>query len=205
LIDPRRYERECEAQGFIKIAGLDEAGRGPLAGPVVAAAVRFPAGYLNSAVDDSKKLTAKKRDALFEIIKSDAIDFGIGAASVEEIDEVNILQATYLAMRRAVESMKAEFDILLIDGRPTPPMPCPRQLAIVKGDSLSISISAASILAKVTRDRSMSKMDLLYPEYGFSAHKGYGSAKHIAALKKYGPCPIHRKTFRPISEMVAKR
>jgi len=195
VIDNRQYEAQFEAEGVTLIAGVDEAGRGPLAGPVLAAAVILPLGYENDAIDDSKKLTPRKRDLLFEPIKRDAIAFGIGAATSEEIDEINILQATYLAMRRAIQALNPMCQIALIDGLPTPPMPCPRQLAIIKGDSKSISIAAASILAKVTRDRIMLEMDALYPEYGFAAHKGYGTKKHFAALQMHGSCPIHRKTF----------
>lgn len=176
------------------IAGIDEAGRGPFAGPVVAGAVILPKDCSILYLDDSKKLSASRRDELFEEIKEKAVAYGIGMASPERIDEINILQATYEAMREAISNMKTEPDIILADAVHIPDIPY-RQVGIVHGDAQSISIAAASVLAKVTRDRIMEDMDQIYPEYGFSVHKGYGTKMHIEALQKYGPCPIHRTTF----------
>ena len=177
------------------IAGTDEAGRGPLAGPVVAGTVILDRSAEILYLNDSKKLSAKKRDELYDEIREKAYAFGIGIISPERIDEVNILNATDEAMRDAVMNTGKDIDILLNDAVIIPFFDSGKQVKIIKGDAKSASIAAASIIAKVTRDRMMEQYDLLYPEYGFARHKGYGTAEHIEALKKHGPCPIHRKTF----------
>lgn len=188
------YERNAIEQGYTAVCGIDEAGRGPLAGPVYAAAVILPDGLEISGLNDSKKLTEKKRETLFDEICQKAVAYGIGCASEQEIDEINILQATYLAMRRAVEQLPVPADYALVDGNRMPPLTIPGE-TVVKGDAKSASIAAASILAKVSRDRVMLLMDPVYPEYQFAKHKGYGTKVHREALLTYGPCPIHRKTF----------
>lgn len=185
---------EIKYSAFSMIAGVDEAGRGPLAGPVVAGAVILPKDCTILYLNDSKKLSAEKRDLLYDEIKSKAIAYGIGMASPERIDEINILQATFEAMHDAIDNMKEKPDMVLVDAVNIPHLQC-KQVGIVKGDEKSVSIAAASIMAKVTRDRLMEDMGKLYPEYGFSEHKGYGTKAHIEALKKYGACPIHRNTF----------
>ncbi len=179
---------------FSMICGIDEAGRGPLAGPVVAGAVILPKDCRIMYINDSKKLSAKKRDELYDEIREKALEVGVGVVDNKRIDEINILQATYEAMREAIGELKTEPDIFLNDAVKIPGI-LTKQVPIIKGDAKSQSIAAASIIAKVTRDRIMEAFDILYPEYGFSKHKGYGSAAHIDAIKKYGPCPIHRKTF----------
>lgn len=176
------------------IGGIDEVGRGPLAGPVVTACVILPKDCDILYINDSKKLTATKREELYEEIMEKAISVSIGAASEARIDEINILQATYEAMRQAIEESKVEPQMLLNDAVTIPQVKIP-QVPIIKGDAKSISIGAASIIAKVTRDRMMVEYDSIYPEYHFASNKGYGSAEHIEALKKYGPCPIHRRSF----------
>ena len=176
------------------ICGIDEVGRGPLAGPVVAGAVVFPKDVRIPWINDSKKLSAAKREELSEIIKEKAISYALGSTSPERIDEINILQATYEAMRQAVSRLSVRPDILLNDAVTIPELDIP-QRPIIKGDAKSQSIAAASIIAKVSRDRMMVEYDALMPEYGFASNKGYGSASHIEALRKYGPSPIHRKTF----------
>ena len=186
--------------GYKVIAGVDEAGRGPLAGPVVAAAVVLPENFDVPGINDSKKLSEKKREALFPVIKSRAIAFGIGMAEHEEIDRINILQASLLAMKRAVEALKILPDYLLIDGKFTIDSIID-QRSVIKGDALSLSIAAASILAKVSRDRMMADLDLRYPEYGFSRHKGYPTKAHKEAILTHGPCPIHRKSFRGVKDI----
>ena len=188
------FESAAYARGYTAVCGIDEAGRGPLAGPVYAAAVLLPEGLVIEGLNDSKKLSEKKREALFDVICENALAYGIGFADEKEIDEINILQATYLAMRRAYENMKIRCDYVLIDGNRMPPMPVPGE-TIVKGDAKSPSIAAASILAKVSRDRVMLEYAEAYPEYEFGKHKGYGTKVHTEALLKYGPSPIHRKTF----------
>ncbi len=188
------FENEALNNGYSIICGVDEAGRGPLAGPVYAAAVVLPRGHIIEGVNDSKKLTEKKREYLFEKIKDEALDYSIAFADEKEIDEINILQATFLAMRRAVESLKITPDIALIDGNKEPGLQI-AQKAVVKGDAKSASIAAASILAKVSRDRYMLKMAENYPQYQFEKHKGYGTKLHYEMLNKYGPCEIHRITF----------
>ncbi len=188
----RRYEREYAHYGLI--CGIDEAGRGPLAGPVVAGAVILPEDCEILYLNDSKQLSEKRREELFDEIKEKAIAWGIGMASPARIDEINILQATYEAMRKAADALDPAPQILLNDAVRIPGIELP-QVPIIKGDAKSLSIAAASVLAKVTRDRLMREYDKVMPEYGFAAHKGYGSAAHIEALKKYGPSPIHRRTF----------
>ena len=189
----REYERRFAAEPFL--CGIDEAGRGPLAGPVVAAAVILPKDCEILYLNDSKKLSAARREALYGEITEKAVCYGIGMESPERIDEINILQATYEAMRQAVSALSVEPDRFLNDAVVIPGIDPARQEAIVKGDAKSVSIAAASILAKVTRDRIMVEYDRIYPQYGFAAHKGYGTRAHMEALLQYGPCPIHRRTF----------
>ena len=186
------YEREYSS--YSSICGIDEVGRGPLAGPVVAGAVILPKDCDILYINDSKKLSEKKREELYEEIMEKAVAVGIGYASPERIDEINILQATYEAMREAINNLSVAPDILLNDAVTIPKIEC-RQIPIIKGDAKSISIGAASIIAKVTRDRLMTEYDKVFPEYGFASNKGYGAVAHIEALKKYGPTPIHRRSF----------
>ena len=189
------YEINAKSQGFKAICGVDEAGRGPLAGPVCAAALIFPYVTEIYGLNDSKKLTEKKREALFDIICQKALAFSIAFGSLEEIEEFNILEATYLAMNRAIEGLKVKADFALIDGNRIPKgikIPCE---TVIKGDSISSSIAAASILAKVTRDRLMLEEDQKYPQYNFKKHKGYGTKEHTDLILKYGPCEIHRMSF----------
>jgi len=188
----KRYEKEYAAYG--SICGIDEAGRGPLAGPVVAGAVILPQNCDILYINDSKKLSEKKREELYDIIMEKAVAVGIGHSTPARIDEINILQATYEAMREAISELSVLPDLLLNDAVTIPQVSI-KQIPIVKGDAKSISIGAASIMAKVTRDRLMVQYDSVFPEYGFASNKGYGAQAHIEALKKYGPCPIHRKTF----------
>ena len=190
-----KYETELYFEGYKLIAGVDEAGRGPLAGPVVAAAVIFKQGTRVEGVNDSKKISAKKRESLFYEIRKSAITYGIGMISNKRIDEIDILRATFEAMKRAVSRLSLDPDFILIDGRDEP-FDTQFQKSIIKGDSLSYSIAAASILAKVTRDKIMNFYDRIYPQYGFYHNKGYATPDHIEAIDKYGRCPIHRKTFR---------
>ena len=187
-------EDECRAEGYTVICGVDEAGRGPLAGPVCAAAVILPDHLELPGLNDSKKLSDKKRRELFPLIKEQAIAYGIGLASEKEIDEINILQATFLAMERAIAQLEGKADLALIDGNRAKDFGLPVK-TVVKGDSLSASIAAASILAKVTRDDMMEAYAGDYPGYGFEIHKGYGTKAHYAALTEKGPSPIHRMTF----------
>ncbi len=193
------FETLARRQGYRIIAGVDEAGRGPLAGPVVAAAVILSPGKEIQGLDDSKKLSPSRRESLFEDIHAFAMAIGVGMANHESIDRINILQATLVAMRQAVAALEPSPDYLLIDGISSIPISI-MQKTIKKGDSLSASIAAASIIAKVTRDRLMEEYDRSYPGYGFAGHKGYGSASHLAAIARLGPCPIHRKTFRGVKE-----
>lgn len=186
------YEKKYDHLGYI--CGIDEAGRGPLAGPVVAGAVILPEDSQILWLNDSKKLSAKKREELYDVIIREAVAVGVGYASPARIDEINILQATYEAMREAVSKLSVRPQILLNDAVTIPGMEIP-QVPIIKGDAKSVSIAAASIIAKVTRDRLMEEYDKIMPEYGFAAHKGYGAQAHIEALKKYGPSPIHRASF----------
>lgn len=198
LEEKERTERmkiyEQKYSDYAYICGIDEAGRGPLAGPVVAGAVILPKDCDILYINDSKKLTEKKREELYDIIKEKAVAYGIGMATPERIDEINILQATYEAMRSAIAQMAVAPDLLLNDAVTIPQVPI-KQVPIIKGDAKSISIAAASILAKVTRDRMMKEYSIIYPEYGFEGHKGYGSQSHIEAIKTYGPSPIHRRSF----------
>ncbi|MBQ8927314.1 MAG: ribonuclease HII [Oscillospiraceae bacterium] len=187
------YDTQKRLQSGV-ICGVDEAGRGPLAGEVYAAAVILGEDHGIDGLDDSKKLSEKRREALFPEIQEKAQAFCIAAASVEEIERLNILGAAMLAMQRAVEGLGTVPALALVDGNRAPVLPCPLE-TVVKGDATSASIAAASILAKVARDHYMLKMDALYPEYGFAQHKGYGTAAHTAALRQYGPCPIHRPSF----------
>ena len=187
-------EEELYAKGIVTVCGVDEAGRGPLAGPVCAAAVILPPHLEIAGLDDSKKLTDKRRRELFPIIKEQAVAYGIGLASHEEIDQINILQATFLAMERAIAQLEVPPDIALIDGNREKDFGLPVQ-TVVKGDSRSANIAAASVLAKVTRDMIMEEMAVEYPEYGFEIHKGYGTKAHYEALRTYGHSPIHRMTF----------
>jgi len=200
-LDTLKFEKIAYSNGVTYVAGIDEAGRGPLAGPVMAAAVILPAGLSIIGVDDSKKLSPYKRDKLFDIIMAQALSVGVGIVSPAEIDQINILQATRRAMLGAVQQLSPQPDYLLIDGISTIDSTVP-QKTIKKGDSLSLSIAAASIIAKVTRDRLMIEMDSTYPGYGFAGHKGYGSAAHMDAIRVLGPCPIHRLTFGGVREYV---
>ena len=193
-IDMWQIEQECYRQGYQVLCGVDEAGRGPLAGPVCAAAVILPPNLEIPGLNDSKKLTDKRRRELFPIIKEQAIAYGIGLASHEEIDRINILQATYLAMERAIAQLSVKPDMALIDGNRAKDFGIPVR-TVIKGDSLSASIAAASILAKVTRDDLMLEAAQDYPQYQFEVHKGYGTKAHYAALSEHGPSPIHRMTF----------
>ena len=188
------YEREAFDAGIKLVCGVDEAGRGPLAGPVCAAAVILPPGLEIPGLNDSKKLTDKKRRELYDVIVEQAVSYGITFASEQEIDEINILQATYEAMREAISKLSVKPDVLLNDAVKIPQVDI-RQVPIIKGDAKSVSIAAASIVAKVTRDRLMEEYDKVLPGYGFASNKGYGSAEHIAALKEIGPSPIHRQSF----------
>lgn len=188
------YENIAIKNGYKTICGIDEAGRGPLAGPVYAAAVILPQGYVVEGVNDSKKLSEKKRDILFDKIIDECVCCSIGTASVSEIDEFNILQATFLAMRRAVDGLSIKPDFALIDGNADPGLST-ASMTVVKGDSKSANIAAASILAKVSRDRYMMEMAEKYPKYHFEKHKGYGTKLHYEMIREYGICPIHRKTF----------
>lgn len=188
----KEFDREYKIYGTV--CGIDEAGRGPLCGPVVAAAVILPDEYNILYINDSKKLSETKREEVYKEIDKYAVAYGVGIVSPERIDEINILQATYEAMRTAIHKLSVKPDILLNDAV-TIPMVDIKQVPIIKGDAKSQSIAAASIVAKVTRDHLMEEYDKLYPEYGFAKHKGYGTAAHIKAIKEYGPCPIHRRTF----------
>ncbi|MEL1134064.1 ribonuclease HII [Desulfitobacterium sp. THU1] len=215
-----RYQKDCEVRkaeavriqhllveekqlwqaGYLHIAGMDEAGRGPLAGPVVAAACILPAKFNLPGLNDSKKLSESKRERLFQEIKEQALGYAVGSAESAEIDALNILQATKLAMKRAVENLKIRPHFLLIDALEIP-LKIP-QKGIIDGDALSASIAAASILAKVSRDHLMDELDTLYPVYGFRKNKGYGTREHLAALRRYGVCPIHRRTFAPVKNQL---
>lgn len=189
-----QIEKELSDRGFSAVCGVDEAGRGPLCGPVVAAACILPQGLVIEGLNDSKKLTAKKREALFDFICENAIAYCIAEASVEEIDRLNILEADLLAMRRAIDGLAVKADYALIDGNVARDFQIPAK-AVVHGDAISPSIAAASILAKVTRDRQCIELDAAYPQYGIAKHKGYGTKAHMDALRTHGPSPIHRKQF----------
>lgn len=198
-VSPLYFEQLLSRQGYRRIAGIDEAGRGPLAGPVVAAAVVLPPVFNLPGLNDSKKISAKLREKLFPRIREQALDYGIGLAHADEIDRLNILQATLLAMRRAIARLQAPADYLLVDGISPVPLPLP-QKTLKKGDSRSLSIAAASVLAKVVRDRLMVTYDGRFPGYGFAGHKGYGSVAHREAIARLGPTPLHRKSFRGVRE-----
>jgi len=195
------FERSTREAGYTRIAGLDEAGRGPLAGPVVAAAVVLPDGLLIPGVNDSKQLSEPERERLYSLVLEQALAYGIGLANEREIDDVNIYQATILAMERALQGITPQPDYLLIDALTLPRVSIP-QLPLIKGDCRSHSIAAASILAKVTRDRLMRELHEKYPEYNFHKHKGYGTKEHMSLILRYGPCEAHRKTFQPIARML---
>jgi ribonuclease HII len=201
-VDPLAFERSARAAGHRLIAGIDEAGRGPLAGPVVAAAAILPDGLVIPGVNDSKLVTECERERLHDIIREKALSFGIGIVDAATIDAVNILQATLIAMERAVAALSPQPDLLLIDALTLPRCPIP-QNGIIKGDRRSHSIAAASILAKVTRDRLMCELHELFPQYNFKGHKGYGTKEHMALIRQHGPCEAHRRSFRPISTMEA--
>ena len=193
-------ERALRARGFLLIGGVDEAGRGPLAGPVVAAAVILPDDFALDGLNDSKKVSAAKRERFYAILTATAeILWAVAEATVEEIDRLNILRATHLAMARAIEALPRKPDHALVDGLPVRGLPV-EHTALVEGDSLSLSIAAASIVAKVTRDRLMVELDAQYPRYGFAQHKGYGVKKHLEALRNHGPCSAHRRTFQPVAQ-----
>lgn len=187
-------ENEIISSGINVICGVDEAGRGPLAGPVCAAAVILPQGLIIEGLDDSKKLTEKKREALYDVITSAAVSYGVAYATVEEIEQFNILGATYIAMNRAIAKLNPQPALSLIDGNRSEGIKYPCQ-TIIGGDGLCVSIAAASILAKVTRDRLLFEYDLWYPQYGFAQHKGYGTKAHYDAIREFGPCPLHRPSF----------
>ena len=202
-----QYEHTAWMAGHARIAGIDEAGRGPLAGPVVAAAVILPLGNLPEVpqelegLTDSKKLSAARREHFFASLSAlPGVEIGIGIIEVAEIDRINILRATHLAMQRALDALPSLPDHALVDGRPVPGLAC-SSTAIVGGDGLSLSIAAASVVAKVTRDRQMVELDDLYPGYGFARHKGYGTKAHLDALRARGPTPCHRRSFRPVREL----
>ena len=198
-----QYENELYNSGFTYIAGVDEAGRGPLAGPVVAAAVILKKGAILKYTNDSKQLTEKQRDKALIEIKENALSIGIGISSVEEIDLINIYRASREAMLSAIKQLKIKPEFLLIDAMPME-IDIPLK-SIIKGDTLSISIAAASIVAKTTRDAYMLEMDKVFPEYGFKNHKGYGTKEHLEAIQKYGITPIHRKTYEPVKSMLKKK
>ncbi len=203
-----KHEQAAWSEGHLTLAGLDEAGRGPLAGPVVAAAVHIDrplleaeAGGRFDGLRDSKQVTPARRASFFSQLTSDPrVHIGVGRADVEEIDRLNILRATHLAMARALAALKTAVDLVLVDGLPVPGLPYPSR-AIVQGDAQSLLIAAASIVAKVTRDREMEELDRQYPRYGFAAHKGYGTAAHLAALRAWGPTPQHRRSFAPVAKL----
>ncbi len=200
--DPLSFERSARASGFRIIAGLDEAGRGPLAGPVVAAAVVLPEGLIISGLTDSKQVSEPERDRLFEVIRQQAVCYGIGIADERTIDSVNILQATIIAMEQAIEALAPRPDYLLLDAVTLPRVKLP-QKPLIKGDCRSSSIAAASILAKVTRDRLMLVLHERFPQYNFQQHKGYGTREHMKLLRQHGPCEAHRKSFAPVAELLA--
>ena len=196
-----KMEQELIRSGMDPVAGIDEAGRGPLAGPVTAAAFILPCGYEHALLDDSKKLTARSRDLIYEELTSDpSICWGVAFAEVEEIDALNILRATHTAMRRAAMALSARPSFCLIDGLDVPGFPLDAR-GVVKGDGISLSIAAASIIAKVSRDRRMQELAEEFPVYGFEKHKGYGTKAHLEALREHGPCPEHRRSFAPVAEL----
>jgi len=199
--DPLFFERSTREAGYRCIAGLDEAGRGPLAGPVVAAAVVLPDGLLIPGLTDSKQVPEQERERLFEVIRAEAVCYGVGIADEQTIDLVNILQATIIAMERALQILNPQPDYLLLDAISLLRVPLP-QKPIIKGDCRSHTIAAASIIAKVTRDRMMQELHKKYPHYNFQKHKGYGTREHLLLLREHGPCDAHRKTFNPVARML---
>ncbi|UCC69867.1 MAG: ribonuclease HII [Armatimonadota bacterium] len=199
-----RTEQELRARGFTNIAGVDEAGRGPLAGPVVAAAVMFPGRCRMPGLADSKLLSAAERERLFELIQRRAVAIGVGLVSAETVDKLNVLRAARLAMRQAIAELETRPDLVLVDGRGVPGVPV-AQRAIIGGDRLCACIAAASIVAKVARDRIMGELDEQYPDYGFGRHKGYATRDHLACLRRLGPCPVHRRTFAPVRAALQER
>lgn len=195
------YQEQFYSKKIKVIVGVDEAGRGPLAGPVVAASCILPRAYINKEINDSKQLTEKKREELFEIIKKDAIAYGVGIVSAEEIDKLNIYEATKKAMKEAINNLKVKFDLILTDAMPLKGFEV-EVVPIIKGDAKALPIAAASIIAKVTRDHMMDDLAKKYPEYGFDKHKGYGTKMHMDALKKYGPIEgIHRYSYKPVAKV----
>jgi ribonuclease HII len=198
-LPPTHFEALARRRGYRAVAGVDEAGRGPLAGPVVAAAVVLPQAFELPGLDDSKKLSAAERERLFRLIRRQAAAVGLGIVTAAEIDEINILQATLQAMALAVRRLRVSPDFLLVDGITPVPLPLPQQ-TLKQGDARSVSIAAASIVAKVVRDRMMVAYERRFPGYGFARHKGYGSAEHLVAIARLGPCPLHRRTFRGVRE-----
>ena len=197
--DMTAFETQCHGSGWLHVAGVDEVGRGPLAGPVVTAAVIFPPGYTNLEIQDSKKLTEVKRSLLFDVIKENALCWHVDIGPVDEIDRINILQATWESMRRSIKGLAIYPDAVLVDGSPVPGLH-DRCTSIVKGDDKSVTIAAASILAKVVRDRIMVDAHADYPVYGFDRHKGYPSPIHLKALREHGPCPLHRRSYAPVAQ-----
>ncbi len=200
-VDMLSYEKELYEKGYKFICGTDEAGRGPLVGPVVAGAVILPINYVLEGLTDSKKLSEKKRDEYFEIIKRDAIAYGIGIVEAREIDKINIYEASRLAMKKAILAMKVKPDYVLTDAMPMPGYPVSVQ-AIIKGDAKSLTIAAASVLAKVTRDHLMYELDKLYPQYELRKHKGYPTKRHLELLRVYGPMKHYRFTYRPVHDLI---
>ena len=198
-----KLERKYYSSEVKAIVGVDEAGRGPLAGPVYAAAVVFPRGYKNKEINDSKKLSAKKREELFEVIKQHALGYGIASVSADEIDTLNIYEATKVCMSKAIEQIQCPYQLILTDAMPLSGQSCP-VVPIIKGDAQCLNIAAASILAKVARDRSMVALHDEFPVYGFDVHKGYPTPAHLAALAAHGPCPHHRRSFAPVREAFAR-
>lgn len=195
------YENTWKRDGCGRVAGIDEAGRGPLAGPVSVAAVILPDGFEHGMLNDSKQLTEARRERIYEeLVCCEGLHWNVVLIEADEIDRVNILQATHSAMRRAALALDPAPDVVLIDGLKVPRFPI-KQQALVKGDSLSLSIAAASVIAKVTRDRLMLEAAQKYPQYGFEKHKGYGTKQHMAALEKHGPCPLHRRSFAPVAQL----
>ncbi len=203
--DKLSYEKELWSKGYQLVAGVDEVGRGPLAGPVVAACVVFPRDIYIPGIDDSKKLSPGRREELYHKIKDEALDFGVGMVSEKEIDKLNILRASLKAMHQAVSSLKNSPDFILIDGNQKIPELRFPQLPVVKGDSLSLSCAAASIIAKVERDNWMKRMHRKYPQFSFDRNKGYSSRKHLEALREFGPCRIHRRSFKRVMECLVKQ
>lgn len=202
-MDLRAFEKKAFKKGYSTVAGIDEAGRGPLAGPVVSAAVILPHDFEHGEINDSKKLTPRRRSVLYDTIYKEAVSIGLGIIDPVEIDRINILQASLLSMLMTVKTLKPQPDYLLIDGPFKIKSGLPQE-SIKKGDSLSVSIAAASIVAKVTRDRLMQLYDLEYPQFEFSKHKGYPTKAHKAAIRKFGPCPIHRRSFKGVKEYLMR-